>query len=868
MRYIIQTTSHRRIALIFFMIFLLGMLVNTSCYLFFLVLRGILQYKGATPPMLGFANRLDWALYITTYQSFALFFEYLYQNHVKIRFYHILHGLINIAISSVFLYFAFTNFHNPYANQSIVLIEQTLVKLIYCYLPFLFVQLSYKIFVHSGSQQLPRILFNQIRYLKVFAVAYLLLEMANNIGVTIDLFGAYHYSFFALSTLLSCCAMYATSKRLLGLRFLNLRQDVESKEKFNFIVQFRDILEQLSYATALKDLAHLSQAFFQAAFAIPLGRTRLYLRKMDQERESEYYDIVNVTNNVEHFIGKAENHAFTDALKKSKIFIRDEIEFTQYYERDRVSKEILQFLNAINAEIFLPIFERNAITAYIIVEQGARPDKLFTNKERDEMLVFTSYLGNVINILKYSNIEAMHQRLKEVTEELYHKHQEINQYKECNRTFMRSNKERKTGIIYYKHRKFTFANEAAKQLIGIDLNTSEGHALTRTCKAVARNVQEYKSSQTMFAKDSSGNKIIIVGIPSLEEHTTILLVSYPEISDIMKSQFDQLKDPSSWDYVLYLETTQSGQLINQLIPGTGEKLLNYKINLLATALSKKATLLDMPEEDLMATVEILHSISLRQTLKVMKLTGPEKHEEAAIKLFGLNPLMQKDSEPSLLEKLDNTGTLFIQNIEYLSVNTQDYLAEFFAYGFFFRCKSDHKIFSNVRIICSSAKDLNALVLEGKFSRTLLNELQKTSLKMPSFSTLSETEIDALAQGFAEQMTLNDATYQNLLALTEKDKARLLANRPLSLHEFREKIHQLLITKSVRNNIEDVTEFDPAYNVSDPDIARAVRLGKKALQDPQSMAILWNKFRNQNKIATLLGVNRSSVNRRCQEYNLK
>ena len=29
-----------------------------------------------------------------------------------------------------------------------------------------------------------------------------------------------------------------------------------------------------------------------------------------------------------------------------------------------------------------------------------------------------------------------------------------------------------------------------------------------------------------------------------------------------------------------------------------------------------------------------------------------------------------------------------------------------------------------------------------------------------------------------------------------------------------------------------------------------------------MTCLWNKFKNQNKIATLLGVNRSSVNRRC------
>ena len=218
--------------------------------------------------------------------------------------------------------------------------------------------------------------------------------------------------------------------------------------------------------------------------------------------------------------------------------------------------------------------------------------------------------------------------------------------------------------------------------------------------------------------------------------------------------------------------------------------------------------------------------------------------------------------------LDDTGTLLIQNIEYLSVETQNNLAEFIAYGFFHRHKSDHKTFSNVRIICSSTKDLNALVLEDKFSKALLNELQKNSLKMPSLSTLSEVEIYSLAQGFVEQMTVNDTTYKNILDITEKDKRRLLTNRPLSLHEFREKIHQLLITKSVRNNLEDVTEFDPAHTISDSDIAQAVQLGKKALQDPQSMAILWNKFRNQKKIATLLGVNRSSVNRRCQEYNLQ
>ncbi len=98
--------------------------------------------------------------------------------------------------------------------------------------------------------------------------------------------------------------------------------------------------------------------------------------------------------------------------------------------------------------------------------------------------------------------------------------------------------------------------------------------------------------------------------------------------------------------------------------------------------------------------------------------------------------------------------------------------------------------------------------------------------------------------------------------------RLSTDRPLSLREFREKVHQLLMLKSSKNNLAEITEFNPAYNLADPDMAQAVRLGKKALKDPQIMALLWSKLKNQNKIATLLGVNRSSVNRRCIEFNLK
>ena len=62
-------------------------------------------------------------------------------------------------------------------------------------------------------------------------------------------------------------------------------------------------------------------------------------------------------------------------------------------------------------------------------------------------------------------------------------------------------------------------------------------------------------------------------------------------------------------------------------------------------------------------------------------------------------------------------------------------------------------------------------------------------------------------------------------------------------------------------------FDPAYEVSDPELIYAARLGKKALKDQKTLALLWHKFKNQNKIALFLGVNRSSIHRRFKAYNI-
>ncbi len=90
----------------------------------------------------------------------------------------------------------------------------------------------------------------------------------------------------------------------------------------------------------------------------------------------------------------------------------------------------------------------------------------------------------------------------------------------------------------------------------------------------------------------------------------------------------------------------------------------------------------------------------------------------------------------LLEKLDGNGTLFIQNIEFMDLETQEYLAEFIKYGYYRIFKSNQKMTSSVRIICSTNQNLQTMAQEGIFSQTLFNELKKTSLSMPSLLTLA------------------------------------------------------------------------------------------------------------------------------------
>ena len=287
--YSLKTPTRRNLSLLL-VLFLLGSVLTdfiNGTWLF----CELLGYKGEFE-FYAFLCRITCSLYITQNQSLALFLESM-QGNSKFHPSYIVHGLINIIISSGFIYLAFFKYHIPSSSNETLLFESRLVQVMNFYIPILFIPIFYRAFKTQSNNETPRILAHQIRYLTIFFIPYLFVTFVNNLLPFIQVYfpglEAFREIFDTLTTLLSTYALYYITQRMLKLRFLNVRSTVESPETFNFLSQFRDILEQLSYATALKELAHLTQTFFHTAFAIPLGRTRLYIRKAEQEKDDFGY---------------------------------------------------------------------------------------------------------------------------------------------------------------------------------------------------------------------------------------------------------------------------------------------------------------------------------------------------------------------------------------------------------------------------------------------------------------------------------------------------------------------------------------------------------------------------------------------------
>lgn len=813
--------------------------------------------------------RIAWAFVIVHNHALALFMETLTEKQVHFSFRHKLFLLPSFLLFMFFLGLALFNF-NCTNTHELPYIHHLAQRIITTYWMFFLVIPSFAFLLYKANiKKIPTLLKKQINLLSWGLIfPYIIGEFAQ----CNPFFGEHlfpitqSYTFSGVSTLLLTVMLYFCARKIMGFRFLNLTNniDIPTPHKTLFITIFKETLDRLGRVTNLSELQHITEIFFFDLFEIHKDSAHLYIRDCDCYTES--LNTRNVQNKIETLVEVfiAQHPKALDFFTQHKTLVYHDLDFSNFYEQDETLTLLISFLKSIHAHLFLPIFHNNKLIAYIIINNSARG--LYNSTEQHEMVAFAQYLGSIIDLLKTRNLESILEHEHLLEKQLYQKKQELLQYQEVIHSFIKNkNKYKEIGILFYKKRFFSFGNQVAKEMLNCNPNLHQGPPFSRALRKIASQTEEYKTPQSTMVHDSEGRQFVILAVPHLEQDMVIITISSPDISDVLKHKIDLLHDQTEWDYLLYLSTTQSGKLINELIPGNSETLINFKISLLKASLCKQALLLQAPDDDLDMIINLIHHVSMRDQLYVLEAS---KENDLAINLFGIHPLFDttKIYQKPLLEKLDKKGTLFIKQIHLLDIDIQNRLAEFIKTGWFTLLKSDIKKNADVRIMCSTTQNLSKLVEEGTFSSLLFAELETARISTPSLLTLSEHEYSELIDGFACQVVEHSAL-SPLLTLNDKEKGRITSNRPATVFGLKKKI-QAIIMQKTKEIPHEKNIINPAFLETDLDLIEAARLGKQALKDPKILSMLMTKFnKNQNKIATFLGVNRSSINRRCKEFNL-
>lgn len=848
----------------FYLLLLIAISLSVENFAWIFKLSHHLEYLKISIKYIQFLAIAAWVFNLVLYQSLALFIENVVENKFTFRWYQKLFFTINIIFSVIFIASGISHVYGIEASVSI----HTMYRIAAIYRLMMVVPSIIISFQRIYYTTIPAILKQQLTiFIKYIIFPLLFIEIIQCIpfysvqGAQADVSGM----IAPITAIFMIAAVIFCAFNLIRFRLFNFSNKVQDRTNTSLTGSFKDSIESLSLATTPQELIFITQNFFRENFQRSIESTCLNFRYNQEICTSGIDNYCSVTSNtIESFIN-AEDISI-DLLREYKILVADEIIFDAYYTPDENHIRLEQFLNNINSEIFLPMYDKNTIIAYLTIKRSSQ-HKFYSLADQNKIVIFGTYLASAINIMHNSNTAALLHENKRIKDELYLKHQEVSQYRESIKNLIKQKANSHVGILFYKDDRFTICNETAQNLLSINLNQQRKHPAALTITKLAQQVESFRTPQSRFLYDSNNKQLMVTGVPHLDyQGGVILTIHYPDTSDVIKTQIDKLQDPSQLDYLLYLETTKSGKLINQVIPSNSEALLNFKIKLLEIALNKKATLLQSHSDDLLSIVEIIHHISLRNTLHILDLKPTASMHNLGIQLFGLNPILTQEQEDGLLKKLDQKGTLFIKNIELLDLDTQNKLAQFIRYGIFTITKSEQRLTSDVRIICSVSQNPQILIEQNKLSMELYAELSETTLSMPSLLTMDEVELQELIDAVAYQ-TVESSNFSNLLQISKKDKEQLIDCRPASLQEFKVKIQQLLAHKSKEYHIFHETHVDPEFSITNPKLLKAANLGKHALKDAEIMSMLWVQFQCQNKIAQFLGVNRSSVQRRCKEYNL-
>ncbi len=801
-----------------------------------------------------FIVRIAWGCSIIQYQALSIFIESLSKKNYSIPIQQKLFFMFSALLAILFFGFAFFDISCDASDKRSAIELFLRDYIIPSYNLFLPVMSIIILIFRMKTKDFPQILHRQFTlFLQLLSIPIIsdFLQIFPFVSRSFD-WVANSFAVVGLSASILTIALYYYSKKISELRFLNVNDNVSQHLTNPLLEDFRSTLELLGAVTNAKELKHITASFFKGTFYIPIQKTFLSIRQTNHSQTNNTYEIHSTESLTEAFIS-TNTELFETFIAQHRILMYDEIEFSNFYHENEISKQIAYFLDTINADIFIPIYHNSHYIAYIIIEKHARPKKLYTQFEQDQMILYATYLGNIIHLLQHKKYEQNNVLKQNVNRLLNQQKHELNLYQESIKKYYGRTA---VGIICYRHRTFIYGNKQAHTLLGIDLNNQQGHPITKALLDISRKAEKFKTEHTIQIYNENKEHLLLTAAPHLENAGVIITICYPDVADIIKPYLSTLKDQDEWNYLLYLQITQSGQLLQSLLPGNTHTILQKNIEILKKILKSTSFAVNAKTDDILPITNIIHQIHKRKTMQTIDCKL-HKSNEIAMQIFGVNPLFNatKKYQHPLIETLHRNGTLVIDNMHLLALDVQSQLADYIQTGTYHSFKGERTYQSNVLIICTTDKQLSQLLEEEKLHPHLHAALRKNIISLPKLSLIPEKELYECIDAITKQSICEPALI-NIIQLSHAEKERIKRKLPESITVFKAMIEKIVATK-VEKTLHNQPDIDEPQH---PTLVYAAKLGKKALKDEGLMKELVKLVGNKKKLAELLGVNRSSIYR--------
>lgn len=221
-----------------------------------------------------------------------------------------------------------------------------------------------------------------------------------------------------------------------------------------------------------------------------------------------------------------------------------------------------------------------------------------------------------------------------------------------------------------------------------------------------------------------------------------------------------------------------------------------------------------------------------------------------------------------LLELANGGTLFLNNIDRLTLHLQSKLYSFINEKMAFRVGGHMPYRADVRLMVSSTKDLNELVAKGEFREDLLFNVNTMVLKIPSLRERVE-DIETLATYF---LNLHKKAEEQKSLSPGVVKALKEYNWPGNVRELQNVIERAYILSDgmivERDHLADsVTESRIEEEQEDEDVVRYSEMTLDELEKRHICLTLEHLGGNKTKTAKMLGITVKTLYNKLHSYGM-